>query len=314
MNGFDLSTATDIKLGSTTVSAVYFGQNLIWPSNIHDYSADYLTFEAIDNGITFSHTITANTFYYSLDDGTTWTAIGTGENTPALSTGDKILWKCSSPTINPYSNGVGRFTSTGKFNASGNIMSLLHGDNFQNQTAITVNRTFEALFHQSSIVDASNLILPATTLKDRCYHDMFNGCTNMTAAPKELPATSLDSYCYQGMFYECSNLVSAPKELPATVFVGKYNCYDNMFGFCTSLEIAPELPDSSGGSYIYTYMFNTCTSLKYIKCLLTSPTTSKLRNWVQDITNTNGTFVKATGAGWPSGTSGIPAGWTVIEV
>ena len=33
----------------------------------------------------------------------------------------------------PYEKGIGKFSSSGKFNISGNIMSLIYGDDFYNK-------------------------------------------------------------------------------------------------------------------------------------------------------------------------------------
>ena len=134
-----------------------------------------------------------------------------------------------------------------------------------------------------NIVDASDLILPATTLTYGCYSNMFKGCTSLTTAP-ELPATTLASYCYEYMFYGCTSLVNAP-ELPATKLVDScyqymfnsctslttapelpattlaYRCYDDMFGGCYSLVTAPELPATTLAQYCYQAMFEGCTSL-----------------------------------------------------
>ena len=59
----------------------------------------------------------------------------------------------------------------------------------------------------SKVVDAENLILPATSLTARCYYKMFGGSTLLTKAPK-LPAETLAYQCYYGMFMNCYSLNS----------------------------------------------------------------------------------------------------------
>jgi hypothetical protein len=86
-----------------------------------------------------------------------------------------------------------------------------------------------------------------------------------------------------------------------------------MFKGCTSLTTAPELPATTLVSNCYREMFRGCTSLNYVKCLATAGISSKnCDNWVNGVAST-GTFVKAAGVSWPSGTSGIPNGWTVED-
>lgn len=88
------------------------------------------------------------------------------------------------------------------------------------------------LFGGGSIVDASNLLLPATTLADWCYALMFDGETHLITTP-ELPATALACGSYYGMFENCKNLEIAPV-LPANHL--KPYCYKYMFSGCRSLK------------------------------------------------------------------------------
>ena len=158
--------------------------------------------------------------------------------------------------------------------------------------------------------------LPATTLAVSCYESMFNGCTSLTAAP-ELKATTLAESCYYQMFSGCTNLTAAP-ELPATTLFA--NCYYKMFNGCTSLTVAPELPAATLVNWCYYRMFYGCTNLSNITMLATDISASGcLNDWVSGVAST-GTFTKAasliqgseTGQ-IPTGTSGIPEGWTVVN-
>ena len=153
--------------------------------------------------------------------------------------------------------------------------------------------------------------LPATTLAESCYESMFNGCTSLTAAP-ELPATILAKLCYYQMFSGCTNLTVAP-ELPATALA--ISCYRNMFHGCTNLTAAPELPATTLVNYCYDDMFSGCTNLSSITMLATDIPASGgcLSNWVSGVAST-GTFTKASAmTSLPTGTSGIPEGWTVVN-
>ena len=158
--------------------------------------------------------------------------------------------------------------------------------------------------------------LPATTLAESCYESMFNGCTSLTAAP-ELPATILAKLCYYQMFSGCTNLTAAP-ELPATALA--ISCYREMFHGCTNLTAAPELPATTLVNYCYQEMFYGCTNLSSITMLATDISAYYcLNDWVSGVAS-SGTFTKAASlvqgseAGQiPTGTSGIPEGWTVVN-
>ena len=219
-----------------------------------DYSKKYLTFEALEDTI---FTFSQNALQYSIDNGSTWTILNAGTSTPTITAGNKILWKQTGLT--PDENGIGRFSSTGEYNAYGNVMSLYYGDDFENKTDLTEkDYAFAELFFENiNLVDVSNLVLPATTLSIECYAGMFQGCTSLTTAPS-LPATTLANYCYDSMFYGCTSLTTA-HALPATTLAE--GCYANMFDSCTSLTSAPELPATILANYCYQSMFNGCTSL-----------------------------------------------------
>jgi len=128
-----------------------------------NYQLEYLTLIALED-TTF--TFVGNGISYSLDNGE-WTSLASGVNTPTVYAGHKIKWK---GTITPGTNGVGKFTSTGKYIAEGNPMSLLFGDDFKFQYTLPgTNRALRGLFRESPIVSAKNMVLPATTLTPQCY-------------------------------------------------------------------------------------------------------------------------------------------------
>ena len=163
-------------------------------------------------------------------------------------------------------------------------MSLIFGDNFEDKTDLS-NELLKYCFNNNTgLTSAENLILPATTLDSYSYQNMFKGCTSLITAPSILPATTLTLYCYWAMFSGCTSLTTAP-ELPATTL--KKGCYQNMF--------------------------QSCTSLNYIKMLATNTSASNcLDGWVNNV-SASGTFVKASSANLPTGASGIPENWEVIN-
>ena len=248
----------------------------------YDFSQDYLTFVALEDG-TFS--FSGNAIQYSLDNGNTWQTLASNTQSPTVTAGNNIMWKQTGLTPTS-SNGIGRFSSTNKFEVKGNIMSLYYGDEYYGKTDLSgKNYSFYRLFNgNTKVISAENLVLPATTLAERCYANMFYGCTSLTTAP-ELPAITLANYCYDWMFINC-----------------------------TSLTTAPELPATTLANYCYNWMFYGCTNLNYIKCLATDISANNcLAKWVYGV-SANGTFTRANSSvNWPSGASGIPNGWTTVD-
>ena len=265
----------DKSLGKPYVALNNQTGTIDWDSKAPTEPKDmYLTIEALSGG----------TFYvrkadigYSVNGGAWETT--TGVTTLALNQGDEVRFKGTA-------GGNSLFTgNTLAFNAYGNIESLEYGDNFVGQTSVKAGSAFTNCFKScSGLTDASNLVLPATTLTVNCYAYMFDRCKSLTTAP-QLPATTLAQACYRYMFPDCRSLTTAP-ELPATTLAA--SCYNGMF------------QDS--------------TNLNYIKCLATDiSATNCTYNWVYGVAAT-GTFVKDPSmASWTTGIDGIPSGWTVIE-
>ena len=356
MEGFALNNIQNCYVGSTPATAIYLGSNKIWPTTPHDYSQDYLTIISLSDNNTFGWKTYGGSSTHdkiisiSTDNGSTWisktdstTGDGSVNDTSSgtilttLNTGDKMLIKGTNTRYAEGTNGWTTFTSTGNFYVEGNIMSLIYNDNFISETNLTQTYTFAGLFYKCiNLINAENLILPATTLMLCCYHYMFSGCTNLITTP-ELPATTLVNNCYSHMFSGCKSLTTSPK-LPATILA--YECYCNMFGGCTNLITAPELPATTLAGYCYWQMFYNCkslttapelpatiltqscysdmfyycTNLNYIKMLATDISAiGCLANWTRGVSST-GTFVKnAAMTTLPTGTSGVPAGWTLQD-
>lgn len=270
---------------------------------------------------------------YSTNNGETWTTTNNTNNksghlviTVNVNEGDKVLWKGNATQLGFYDNDEmvndtagSFFSSTCEFDAQGNVMSLLYGDNFKGETTIENDYTFAYLFFDYNeektceIVNAKNLSLPATTLAYHCYYNMFESCTSLTTAPSILPAMTLAESCYESMFHGCTSLTTTPA-LPATTLA--VSCYQWMFENCTSLTTAPELPATTLAEKCYNWMFHDCTSLNYIKAMFTttpdsSASTSCTYLWVSGVAS-NGTFIKNAAATWTDvGTYAVPTGWTV---
>ena len=288
---------------------------------VADYT-DYMTLSALGDGeITITIPAAINSSYvtslsYSKDKAT-WneTIIDDTAQTITIpvTNGENVYLKGIAKQLG-NSNACVNIDSTGDINASGNTMSLLYGDDYNGKITFPEGSkyTLAKLFNGNThLINADELILPATTLAPYCYYNMFNGCTSLTIAP-ELPATELADSCYSSMFKGCTSLTAAPA-LPATTLVD--DCYEYMFYRCTSLTTAPELPATTLAYACYYNMFADCTSLNNITMLATDiSATNCLSNWVYGVAAT-GTFIKA-----PSMTSlpidssyGIPTGWTVVD-
>lgn len=287
-----------------------------------DYSQEYFTIESLESGNTITLTIgssvkTSDVAWIAWSkDKTNWTTTNNVDNqtvTITVNAGiENVYFKGSGTKMAvaatlTNSNSCTIFSSTKTFSASGNIMSLLYGDNYMNQYSLTGTYAFCMLFLNSKIINACNLVLPATTISASCYRSMFRSCKSLVYGP-ELPSMNLQDSTYREMFYVCNSLIAAP-ELPATNL--GINCYLNMFRECTSLTKAPVLPAATLKISSYGNMFRLCTNLQEVTCLATDiSATNCTQDWLYNVAAT-GTFYKNPNmSSFPSGASGIPSGWT----
>lgn len=328
----DFSQVLEIMLGSSVVEQITNSRgDILWSKAGDDPANSYFYVEDIsgsDN--TLNITNTNNDVYYSTDK-SNWTLFN---GTATIPTNGKLYLKAN---INTWDGR--RFSASGNHNVGGNIMSLLYSDEFEGETSFPSgsNSNFYGLFvGNTHLISAANLIFPATTLTDRCYNYMFGNCSSLTTAPAIFPATTLTYSCYGGTFEGCTSLTTAPV-LPATTLAER--CYEVMFCRCASLTQAPELPASTLNNWCYRIMFEGCTSLTTAPVLpattladycyygmfngctnintvttyaQTISATDCLYNWLNGVAST-GTFYNMACTTYPSGSSGIPTGWTELH-
>ena len=283
LNSYEVMTAADPEAGGTVTGAgtYNYGESCTITATANEgytfdhwsdgYASEYFTIESLEDNNTITLTIgsavtSANLTYVAWSkDKTNWNVTTVDDTEQVISVPanahEKVYWKGEG---NAYACGPtdatqwSAFSSAKTINVSGNISSLLFGDNFIGQTTMPAWRNFADLFCGcDKLLNAQNLIMPAMTLTSTCYKEMFKGCTSLLTAPR-LPATTLANICYEAMFQDCSSLTTAPA-LPATT--ATIECYYGMFRGCTSLEEAPELPATILANSCYQYMFYDCSSL-----------------------------------------------------
>ena len=319
----------------------------VWTSGVSGIPAGWggqepLTIEAIEDG-----TITINnpqrlTLRYS-----TAANMSLGDATSSskeqieipVSAGDKLrLW--GENAVYGHESEAFNYTNikgSGYHYVYGDICSLISSGAYTAVTSLAPY-AFAGLFQGNDKLKShptEKLVIRPTTVGTGCFRGMFNGCTALERAP-ELPASNLAAYCYDAMFHSCSSLTQAP-DLPATTladfcYMGMFHscsslqnppaisaqtlataCCMNMFSECTSLKESPALTAGTLEPYCYSMMFSSCTSLKKITCTASDISASDaLMNWVSGVPS-GGTFIKKNDVTWPSGSSGIPTGWTVQQ-
>lgn len=296
-------TVDKFYLGNDANVKIFLGTTKLYPNAIKDY----LRTVARGSGtitLTIGSAVTTSemtSIAYSTN-GSSWTTLNNVDDTTItasvnVASGDTVYWKgvgtrtaIAAPSLSSDDrNKATIFSSDVNFDVEGNAMSILYGDNFEGEefdSGSTYHLT--GLFYSATtLVNASGLTLPASTLYDNDYNDLFNACSGLTSAPSALPASTIGASSYKRMFrgcksltaapqisatamngdqncdtmfQGCTSLTTAPSVLPATTLTA--NCYRSMFQNCTSLTSAPALPATTLASYCYYTMFQGCTSLR----------------------------------------------------
>ena len=312
-SGYGLDTLTVI--GATSGSSVTITNNqFVMPAEavtvnatFIDYSQEPFTIEALEDNVSISiNNQNACQLTYTKNGGVSMTLTVSANVTEALDvtldTGDI----CTFTSARWIQYGAkGHFIVSGQFKVYGNLMSL---NNYS--TSVDQQGCEGAFKDNTGLIDATNLVMPATSLGQNAYNSFFSGCTSLVNAPKELPVNGNNTHAL--MFANCTSLVNPPKLHFTEIYEGGCN---QMFRGCTSLVKAPDLNITNVGTWGCYQMFYGCSSLNYLKCTATTKSGgSNFSSWLYRVSS-SGTFVKdANSTLWGSGSSGIPSGWTVVNV
>lgn len=283
-------------IGSTEVDKMYLGDVLVY--GIEELP-NYLCFTALESGaftMTIASAMTTSQLQYieySVDECKTWTKTSNVNSqqivitTPTVNSGDKVYWRGIGTQLAQGSiNNLTVVSSTCRFDASGEAMSLLKGDNFEKSRNVG-NYAFARLFLGcTTIINARDMIVNVSGASSYVMLEMFKGCSNLISTPQIISngiysfnnmfenCTSLEEFThslpipatvanriYRAMFKGCTSLKKAPAELSTITQFGS-NAYREMFYGCTSLVDAPSiLPATSLTGDCYSKMFEGCTSM-----------------------------------------------------
>lgn len=286
MTGFALNNIQNCYVGSTPATAIYYGSSKIWPATQHDYSQDYFTIVSLvdNNNIYFGGYFYGNDSYFD----------NTITRSLQYSTDNGITWNTVTLATSPSGAGLSRLLHT--LNTDDKL--LIKGVN----TEYFKEYTYESMTGYARynwFLEMDNSKIEGNILS-LIYGDNFNQYTS-------LPANSSYNFTafLQTNVIDAHNLI-----LPVNV---TESCYYSLFSGDSYLVTPPELPATTLKQGCYAYMFRNCSSLNYIKCLATDiSATDCTSNWLSGVSST-GSFVKDANTTWPTGTSGIPTGWTVVD-
>lgn len=281
-----------------------------YPPSQTDYSLyenQYLTTEVLESGGTITFTIpsTVNTSKVTnvsyRKNGGEWITTANSSSevviTVNVDADDIVEWKGNGTVYGGGGNfaNCSHWGGTAPFDVYGNLMSMLYNDDFIGKTTYptTTIRATQHMFSYALVVDATNLILPATTCYGQAYMCLFDYCTSLINPPARLPAPVVKSAMYYNMFRGCTSLVRMPTisatsidtagtlhysgmfqgcsalqyNTNQTIHVGtaRTQCCQSMFHGCSSMVNAPNVDCTSiasGAQQPFRSMFQNCTNLQ----------------------------------------------------
>lgn len=195
--------------------------------------------------------------------------------------GGTIMWKKEDNIVfPPASRTIEYSVNNGPWSS---ITSTIEGVSFPVQDGDIVRFRGNAAHYSSALAAAGNLLLVNGVFK--LYGNI---CSLMT-----------DDYVH-----------ADPGQLTAA------RMFSNNTGLTEVTEIAfGNNMLTRGDAYCFAYMFQGCTNLNYVKCLL-SPSydsvPSYFNEWLNN-TASEGTFVKKVNVDWTNDTRVIPSTWTIID-
>ncbi len=282
-------------------------------------SFDGFRIRAISNNtkITFNYTYADSGIEYSKNFGESWEPYTEpfylNKDEVACIRGNRSNYKNAGTDQWETPSSKAIFVASSKCYIGGNIMSLLSDEETLSVSA------FQGAFSRGgttiTYIDIDPdvpLVLPVTEMADKCYMQMFRNCTSLTKAPEFRVEKTAYRCCYN-MFRKCSGLKDVSLiELPAMTL--SVDCYRELFRECSNLKTAaPMLPAPTLVQECYRQMFSS-SKITSITCLATDiSATDCLNEWVSSVPS-GGIFYKSPdieASKYPTGSHGIPSGWTV---
>jgi hypothetical protein len=268
---------------------------------------NYLCFTALESG-TFTFTYGSDvagdstSVSYSLD-GKNWTTINnvSGQEvsvtTPTIATGESVYWKGTNlrMAINYTANKYSWFSSTGRFDVSGDLQSILFDKNFTGRTNTQWGTAYcfcNFFINCTKLINAKDLYCGATKMNGSFYRGMFMGCTSLISTPmfaskiNEGVGTNFGTSIFQEIYRNCTSLVNPNWQFPivnpgnsayqqmfqnTAVTEARFpgsdsflivNIFKGMYQDCSNLISVPDvLPWTALARGCYANLFQNCISL-----------------------------------------------------
>lgn len=300
-------------LDGDEVSKIYLNSSLVYtassgggdePAAWEEWEKDLLTFtalEATDIGLLESGMTAPNCYYRKATD-TGYTQMTTA-TTISLSAGEQVKFYGSNAYWSKDRSKWTKFTSTGKFNISGNVMTLLASGG---TASVSQRYCFRRLFADTHVVDASELTLPSTQYDYMCY-GMMQQCPYLQKLP--VMPTPTHQYVYGYFCNQCPSLQTAT--LPTGTYSKGYT-FQGMFQDCSGLTAVTIPAEDITNATAVALLFQRCTSLQTITFSnMTTLTANYLASDWFDGASSTGTVYAPANRTYADNRLRLPSGWSV---
>ena len=208
--------ADNLKCGDPFASDLSLDVNHYYSVKRSSLATDWFRIKAISSGttVTFNYCEAKDSIKYSTDGGLIWEKYEEVKDI-TLGAGQEICFQGQREKYKNAKNEGGNtygapdkkpiLWANKKCYVAGNIMTLLADREHLSKEAFDGAFSYDGTKNTWLDIDPNDpLLLPATTLTERCYKGMFRKCTALQYAP-DLPAETPAAECYSGMFRDCEN-------------------------------------------------------------------------------------------------------------
>lgn len=249
-------------------------------------------------------------FEWSLDK-QNWTEITVTDTTGvsiAVPANGRVYLRGNNNVLSSSSSYYLIIIASGLCKVGGDLSTLLY---IQGSVPIADSYAVFSLFSnmQNKLIDAQDLILPFYKVGESGCSRLFYNCSALINPCKMPHIAYAVKELFSNMYYGCtalSNVMILPKALSGS---STNSMFAGMYAKCTTLIDGGTIPNITQVGYCFNAMFQNCSNLARIEVYTTTWNTANSNNWLNGVAAT-GDFYNLGGATIPTGTNGIPSGWT----
>lgn len=247
-------------------------------------------------------------FEWSLDK-QNWTEITitntTGVSIPMTANG-RVYLRGNNGTLADSSNYHIVIDCQAQFKVGGDLTTLLYKTgSVPELAAYALAYLFDT---RTRLISAQDVAIPCFKAGSRAFKNLFSGCSNNEYPCKMPNIKELNTSLFESM-YAGNIKLKEVMQLPIALTGSGTGAFFKMYTNCKALTDGGIIPQFTLSSQCLYYTFQNCQNLARIEVYATTWDATHTTDWLQGVAAT-GDFYNLGGATIPTGTNGIPSGWT----